>query len=340
MVRSTSASGRRIRPLGTGTTSTRVLYAALVGNVTIAAIKFVAAACTGSSAMLSEGIHSLVDSVNELLLLYGLRRANAPADLSHPLGYGREMYFWSFVVALLVFTLGTGTSIYEGVARLRHPQPVGSTPLAFIVLGLSFVFEAVSWRMALTHFQLAKGSQGYLEAIRRSKNPTTFTVLLEDTASLLGLIVAFLGLLAARIFDRPQFDGIASIGIGLILAVTALLLARETKELLIGEPAHPHVQASILRIASQDRGVDHANGVITAQLGPQRVFAALSAEFHDGQTTQEIEACVSRIEAHVRAANPEVETLFIKPQTAGTWRRRRNELVTASTLPAGDKDRN
>jgi cation diffusion facilitator family transporter len=330
MSRSSPAPSRRTRPQGDTAPSTRVIYAALAGNVSIAVIKFVAAGFSGSSAMLSEGVHSLVDSVNELVLLYGLRRSNAPADLSHPLGYGRELYFWSFVVALLVFTLGTGVSIFIGVEHLRHPQPVAGAALAFTVLGLSFVFEAASWRIALKDFRATKGSMGYLEAIRKSKNPTTFTVLLEDTAALLGLIVAGLGLLAARIFHVPQFDGIASIGIGLILAVTALLLARETKELLIGEPAYAHVQESILRIAGEDPAVDHANGVITAQLGPQRVFAALSAEFHDGQTTQEIEACVRRIEARVQAAHPEVTTLFIKPQTAGTWRRRRDELEAAS----------
>jgi len=323
MGRSSSAVSRRARSAGAAAPSTRVIFAALAGNVTIAVIKFIAAAFSGSSAMLSEGVHSLVDSVNELVLLYGLRRSNTPADLSHPLGYGRELYFWSFVVALLVFTLGTGVSMYEGIAHIRHPQPLGNATLAFTVLGLSFVFEAASWRIAVKYFQATKGALGYLEAIRESKNPTTFTVLLEDTAALLGLMVAFLGLLAARIFQVPQFDGIASIGIGLILAVTALLLARETKELLIGETAYLHVQESILRIAGEDPGVDHANGVITAQLGPQRVFAALSAEFHDGQNTQEIEACVRRIEARVQAAHPEVATLFIKPQTAGTWRRRR-----------------
>ena len=334
MGRSSSALSQRERSATSVTApSTRVLYTALAGNIAIAVIKFIAAAYSGSSAMLSEGVHSLVDSVNELVLLYGLRRSNTPADLSHPLGYGRELYFWSFVVALLVFTLGTGVSIYEGITRLLHPRLPGNAAITFTVLALSFVFEAISWRIALKDFQATKGTLGYFEAIRKSKNPTTFTVLLEDTAALLGLIVAFLGLLAAQIFQIPQFDGIASIGIGLILALTALLLARETKELLIGESAYLHVQQSILHIASEDSGVDHANGVITTQLGPQRVFAALSAEFHDGQSTQEIEACVRRIETRVQAAHPEVATLFIKPQTAGTWRLRIEELEAASETP-------
>jgi cation diffusion facilitator family transporter len=333
MGRSISALSRKAGSTDASAPSTRVIYAALAGNIAIAVIKFIAAAFSGSSAMLSEGVHSLVDSINELVLLYGLRRSAAPADLSHPLGYGRELYFWSFVVALLVFTLGTGVSIYAGVARLRHPQPLGNAAITFTVLALSFVFEAASWRIALKDFQATKGALGYLEAIRKSKNPTTFTVLLEDTAALLGLIVAFLGLLAALLFQMPQFDGIASIGIGLILAVTSLLLARETKELLIGESAFPHVQESILRLAGEDPGVDHANGVITAQLGPQRVFAALSAEFHDGQSTQEIEACVRRIESRVQAVHPEVATLFIKPQTAGTWCHRRDQLEAAAEVP-------
>jgi divalent metal cation (Fe/Co/Zn/Cd) transporter len=152
-------------------------------------------------------------------------------------------------------------------------------------------------------------------------------VLLEDSAAILGLIVAFLGLLASQMFNLPQLDGLASIGIGLILAVSALLLARETKELLIGESAYPCVQASLLRITGEDPAVDHANGVITVQLGPQRIFAALSAEFCDGLTTQDIEACVNRIEARVQKAHPEVATLFIKPQTAGIWHSRRAKLA-------------
>ena len=330
MGRSTSALSRRVRPISAHAVSTRVIYAALAGNIAIAVTKFIAAGLSGSSAMLSEGVHSLVDSVNELLLLYGLRRSNAPADISHPLGYGREMYFWSFVVALLVFALGTGVSIYAGVVHLLHPHPLASAGVSYIVLAVSFVFEAASWRIALRAFRATKGTLGYVEAIEKSKDPATFAVLLEDTAALLGLAVAFIGLLAAQWFEMPQFDAIASIGIGLILAVTALLLARETKDLLIGEPAYPHVQAAILKIAGEDPAVDHANGVITAQLGPQRVFAALSSKFRDGQTTQQIEAGVSRIEALVKAAHPEVETLFIKPQTAGTWRRRRDELVAAA----------
>ena len=324
------ATSKAMRRTPSATPQTRVIYAALAGNVAIAITKFIAAVLSGSSAMFSEGVHSLVDSGNELLLLYGLRRSKTPPDTSHPLGYGRELYFWNFVVALLVFAVGAGVSVYLGVARLRDPQPMGSLTVAYAVLGLSFVFEAASWRVALREFRKAKGGLGYLEAVRISKDPTTFTVLFEDSAALIGIVIALAGLIASHAFHAPQFDGAASIGIGLVLAATAMLLVRETKALLIGEQAYPHVQESVLRIAAEDEGVEHANGVITAQLGPQRVFAALSAEFRDDLTTPQIEACVNRIEARVKQAHPEIGTLFIKPQTAGTWKRRRAKLEAAS----------
>ena len=312
--------------------SKKVVYAALAGNLAIAVTKFIAAAMTGSAAMFSEGVHSTVDSGNELLLLYGLRRSNAPPDHSHPLGYGRELYFWSFVVALLVFAVGAGVSMVQGIARLVSPEPIDRPMIAYVVLAISFVFEAASWCVAYREFFATKGHLGFFEAVRISKDPSMFTVLLEDTAALLGLTVAFCGLLAAQIFSAPRFDGAASVGIGLILGATAMLLARETKALLIGEEAHPHVQAAVLRIAAADPGVDHANGVITAQMGPARVFAALSAEFHDGQTTREIETCINRIEAAVKAEHPEITSLFVKPQTAGTWARRNARLDTDAAI--------
>jgi cation diffusion facilitator family transporter len=299
-----------------------VVYAALASNVAIAAVKFVAAAMTGSSAMLSEGVHSLVDSVNELLLLHGMRRAGKPPDLSHPLGHGRELYFWSFIVALLVFALGAGVSLYEGIAHLLHPEPIEKPALNYVVLAASFAFEAASWRIALREFRETKGSQGYFDAFRASKDPTTFTVLFEDSAALLGLLIAAAGVAGSHLLHRPSLDGVASIGIAAVLAVASVLLARETKDLLIGEAAHPHLRDSIVRIADADPDVLHANGVLTMQLGPSQVVAALSAEFHDRLNTTQIEACVNRIEAAIRRAHPEVTVLFVKPQTGETWRQR------------------
>ncbi|WP_244631203.1 cation diffusion facilitator family transporter [Aureimonas sp. ME7] len=299
--------------------SKTVVYAALGGNFLIALTKFGAAFFTGSSAMLSEGVHSLVDTGNEVLLLYGMRRAERPADRTHPLGHGRELYFWSFIVALLVFALGAGVSIYQGIHHIANPEPIENAGWNYAVLGASFLFEGFSWIVALRELNREKGTLGYLEAIRRSKDPTTFTVLLEDTAALIGLAIAFLGIFLAEWLGEPALDGVASIGIGLVLTGVAIFLARESKGLLIGEPALPAVQEAILRIAEADPAVRSANGVVTTHLGPRQIVAALSAEFEDHMSAPEIEACVGRIENRLKTEVPDVTTLFIKPQTAGTW---------------------
>ena len=306
--------------------SHKVVLVALGGNLMIATAKFVAAGITGSSAMLSEGVHSLVDTVNELLLLYGLRRAARPADRTHPFGYGRELYFWSFIVALLVLAMGAGVSFYEGVMHIRQPEPVARPLMNYLVLAVSFVFEGSSWWVALREFRARKGRLGYFEAFRLSKDPATFTVLLEDSAALLGLLVALAGLVSAQPLAQPVLDGVASIGIAAVLSLSALLLARETKGLLIGEPAHPVVGEAILAIAAGDAGVRCANGVLTVQMGPSQVVATLSAEFEDALTTPQIEACINRIEKQAKQAHPEIVSLFIKPQTAETWRTRRHMI--------------
>ncbi len=307
----------------------RIVYAALAGNLAIAVTKFIAAAISGSAAMFSEGVHSLVDTGNELLLLYGLRRSVEPPTPEHPLGHGRELYFWNFVVALLVFAVGAGVSIFQGVWHFRHPDPMGAGTVAYIVLAMSFAFEGVSWRIAFREFKRSMGKLSLVQAIRRSKDSTTFTVLLEDSAALVGIVIAFAGVWASRAFDVPQFDAVASILIGVVLAVTAIVLAIETKGLLIGEQALPEIRKSVLTIAGEDKGIDHANGVITVQMGPNRIFAALSAEFHDGQSTRDIELCINRIERRIKAAHPEIATLFVKPQTRETWQKRRAALEDA-----------
>ncbi|HET7358615.1 MAG TPA: cation diffusion facilitator family transporter [Rhodanobacteraceae bacterium] len=296
-----------------------VVYAALLGNLLIALSKFAAAAFSGSSAMLSEAVHSLVDTVNELLLLYGLRRAGAPADREHPFGHGRELYFWSFIVALLVMAMGAGVSLFEGINHLRHPEPFTNPMVNYIVLGVSALFEAASWLFALREVRARKGDMGYFEAFRKSKDPSTFTVLLEDSAALLGLLVAFIGILGAQLLDEPWLDGAASIGIAAVLATTSVLLARESKGLLMGEPARPHVRDAILAIAGADAGIRRANGVLTVQMGPHQVVAALSCEFEDDLGTPQVEACVERVEQRIKAEHAEVIALFVKPQTPQTW---------------------
>lgn len=309
------------------TSSKKVIYAALLGNLLIAITKFVAAAWTGSSAMLSEGVHSLVDTGNELLLLYGLRQAARPADVHHPLGYGRELYFWTFIVAIMIFALGAGVSLYEGISHIRHPVHVDDPTVNYVVLGLSLLFEGGSWWVALKEFRRAKGNVGYFRAVRESKDPTTFTVLFEDSAALVGLTIALIGISAAQAFEMPELDGAASIGIGVVLALTALVLARETKGLLIGESARPGLQDAILGIVQADPAIERANGILTVHLAPRQVVAALSVDFHDDLTTAGIEECVTRIEAQVRKQHPEISVLLVKPQSAGTYHRRREKAA-------------
>ena len=302
--------------------SRRVVLAALFGNGAVAVTKFAAAAITGSSAMISEGVHSLVDTTNQVVMLYGLRRAAKPPDESHPFGYGRELYFWAFIVALMVFAVGAGISLYEGVVHLRHPRHIENPIVNYVVLGASLVFEGITWWIALKAFRASKGRRGWMQAFRDSKDASTFTVLFEDTAAMLGLLIALAGVIAAQVTGDPRYDGYASLGIGAVLAITAMLLARETKGLLLGEAAQRQVVDDILRVAGADPDVRCANGVITDQLGPQSIVVALSADFHDALTTPQIEACILRIERAVQARHPDVVALFVKPQTAQTWRRR------------------
>jgi len=277
--------------------------------------------------MLSEGIHSLVDTGNGALLLYGLNRAARPPDVTHPFGHGRELYFWSFVVALLVFAVGAGVSLYEGISHVIAPHPATNLTTNYIVLGLSAMFEGYSWRVALKEFKAAKGSLSYFAAVRQSKDPSVFTVLFEDTAALLGLFIAFIGIMAAAYFERPELDGVASIFIGLILAMTAMLLARESKALLIGEAALPHVQEEIRSAVDGDPDVECVNGMTTVHLGPDQIVVALSLEFKDDRSTEDIEACVDRIESRLRERRSDIASVFVKPQTSATWRKRRARLV-------------
>ncbi|MGO4175578.1 cation diffusion facilitator family transporter [Bosea sp. TAF32] len=313
--------------MATHSGSRKVIYAALAGNLLIATTKFVAAAWTGSSAMLSEGVHSLVDTGNGALLLYGLNRAARPPDLTHPFGHGRELYFWSFVVALLVFAVGAGVSLYEGVAHVIAPHPATNLTANYLVLVFSALFEGYSWRVALKEFKIAKGSLSYFAAVRQSKDPSVFTVLFEDTAALLGLFIAFIGITAAAYFERPELDGVASILIGVILAMTAMLLARESKALLIGEAALPHVQEEIRAAVDGDPDVERVNGMTTVHLGPDQIVVALSLEFKDDRSTVDIEDCVERIEARLRKRRSDIVSVFVKPQTSTTWRKRRAKLV-------------
>lgn len=296
-----------------GASSKIVVIVALAANLLVTLTKFAAALFTGSSAMLSEAVHSLVDSGNEALLLYGQHRAALPPDELHPLGHGRELYFWSFIVALLIFAVGSGLSIYEGIAHILAPEPVSSSYVNYIVLGAAFLFEGSSWIVAFRAFREAKGALGWMEAIEKSKDPPGFIVLLEDSADLIGLVFAFAGILASEMLHMPIFDGIASIGIGLLLGGVAIILARESKNLLIGESADAGTVTAILDMARSTAGVTSAHTLFTIHLAPDQIVAALGVDFDDSLGAGDVESLVEKLEHRIRAAQPRITTLLIKP---------------------------
>jgi cation diffusion facilitator family transporter len=301
----------------------RTIYAALAGNCLVAVTKFIAGAWTGGSAMTAEGVHSLVDTGNQLLLLYGLRQAQQRPTPERPLGHGRELYFWSFIVALLIFSLGAGVAAVEGILHILNPSPIEDAFVNYIVLGVAFVFEGASWWIALRGVDEVKGKEGYFEAFQRSRDPPSFMVLFEDSAALIGIVIAFIGTWSSVALGLPILDGIASVWIAVVLAGVAVILATETKSLLIGESALPEVEASIRQLASADPCIRQVNGVITVHLAPDQIMAALSLEFDDSLTTPAIERKVEQLEERVRTAHKDVVALFIKPQTPTRFREAR-----------------
>ena len=295
------------------TASNRTLVIALLANLGIAASKFAAAFVTGSSAMLTEGVHSVVDSTNQLLLMWGRRQAKKPPDKNHPFGYGRELYFWSFVVAVLVFSLGAGVSIYEGIIHISEPEPAVSPVVAYGVLLLAFLLEGWSTLEAFKEFREAKGRLGWFEAIRRSKDPPAFIVLLENGAAMAGIAAAALGLFLAQLTGDPFYDGAASIVIGAILGITAFVLAYESKGLLIGEAADPDLVRDLRKLAGGKSGVVGVGHVLTVHSSPDQVLAMINVDFDDRILAGEVERIVCDVELEARERWPQVRRLFIRP---------------------------
>lgn len=293
-----------------------VLFGALAANLGIGVAKFVAASITGSSSMLSEGFHSCVDSLNQVLLLYGQHRARRPPDAAHPFGYGRELYFWAFVVALLIFALGAGISIYEGVRHIAEPEPLTSPTVNYVVLAIGFALEGSSWALALREFARAKGDAGWWQAFRRSKDPAGFMVLFEDSAAIAGLLIAGTGIWASHHWNRPDLDGYASVAIGGLLAIVAMVLAREAKGLLIGERADPAIIAEVYRLVDHHPAIAAVNHVRTIHTAPDQVFVAISADFHDAVTMGEGERLIEEIETRLKAALPMLSSIYIRPEKA------------------------
>jgi cation diffusion facilitator family transporter len=303
--------------------SIKVVIAALIGNSLIAITKFSAAFYTGSSAMFSEAVHSVVDTGNQALLLFGIRRSGRPADEKHPFGYGKEVFFWAFVVAILLFAIGAGVSIYEGIHRLHAPEPVSSPFINYIVLGLAMIFEGAAWWVAYKEFNRIRGTRSWFRAVIEVKDPSILTVLMEDSAAMLGLFIAFIGIFLSDVLDMPMLDGVASILIGCILAGAAALLAFETKALLIGEAASPEVVSAVRRIAGAEESISRTNEILTMHVGPEDILVNLSVDFRDGVPSEAVEATISRMERQIKEAFPRVTRVFIEVQG---WRAHRADM--------------
>ena len=295
------------------TSSRTAVIAALIGNILIALTKGIAAAVSGSSAMLSEAVHSVVDSGNEILLLYGQHRAAKPPDQLHPLGYARELYFWSFVVALLIFAGGAGVSVYEGIKHIQNPAPMTDPLVNYIVYAVSAVFEGTSWYFGWSAFQRLRGDRTILSAVHASKDPPSFIVLFEDSAALVGLAIAAIATALSIHLGRPWIDGAGSVCIGLVLAIVAVLLARESKDLLTGERARPELSDSIREIAAHEPGVVAVEGILTSQLGPDEVIANVGLDFADDLRTADIERIIGHLETELRKKHPDLFRVFVRP---------------------------
>ncbi len=298
--------------------SKKVIIAALLGNSLISITKFIAASITGSSAMLSEGIHSLVDTGNQILLLYGLKRAAKPADEEFPFGHGKEIYFWSFVVAILIFAAGSGISIYEGVHHITHPSELHDPTINYIVLSLAILFESAAFFIAIKEFDKVRGKLSYIKAVHSGKDPSLFVVLFEDFAALIGLLVAMIGIFISQLTNDPLWDGLASIVIGIILGLTAAWLAYETKSLLIGEGADPKIVKGIKEIAAKHNDINKINEVLTLHMGPEFILVNISIDFNNDLKTGKVEKIIQEITKDIKSTYPFAKKVFIEAEAANS----------------------
>ena len=305
------------------------IFAAIIGNLLIAVVKFTASFFTGSSAMLSEGIHSVVDTGNGILMLVGLRRSRRPPDEEHPFGHGRELYFWSLVVAFSIFAVGGGVSIYEGVTHLQHPAQIENVWWNYGVLGASLVFEGITWVFGWRAFSKVRRGRSVVEAMRLSKDPTSFTVLLEDSAAMAGLLIAFFGVLLGHEFGMPLFDGVASILIGVLLCLVALFLGAESKSLLIGEAADKETLRGIRRIAAAEPYVEEVLKILTIYIGPDDVAATLEIKFRSDISSTELRRSIRRIELAIREKYPAVKRVYYEAESLSEKELGRSDSMTA-----------
>lgn len=295
-----------------GSSSKIVVYGAIGANLAIAVSKFVAAAFTGSAAMMSEGIHSLVDSGNGALILLGMNRSARPADERHPFGYSKEIYFWTVIVAVLIFAVGGGMSLYKGYQSIRNPEPLTDPTWNYWVLGLAIVFEAVACTLAYREFKKTQGDQGFWQALRTSRDPAVFAILLEDLAALVGLVIALAGIFFGHLLNNLYLDGAASMTIGALLVGMAVFMLKESKGLLVGEGASPEVLRSLEALARQEAAVRELHAPLTMYLGPTDGIPALDISFHDHLSAVEVEEAIQRVQTAIKARYPEFRQIFIE----------------------------
>ena len=289
------------------------IYGAIVANILIATSKFVAAFFTGSAAMVSEGVHSLVDTSNGFLLLYGIKESKRPADEEHPFGYGQEVYFWSFIVAILIFGLGGGVAIYKGINHILHPiESEGNVIVNYVVLGASALFEGTALFFAMREFNKSRGDLGIVEALRKSKDSATAAIIIEDSAALIGLLIAFAGVFLGHVFEEPIFDGIASLLIGLLLSFVAAFLAKESKQLLVGEGLEKNDREDITKILASNKSIEAYGIVKSIYFGPTSVLLALDVNFVDGLSTDELEEVIINLEQEIQTSKPFIDKIYIE----------------------------
>jgi len=295
----------------------QAVIAAIAGNLLIAVSKFIAAGFSGSAAMLSEAFHSLVDTGNDLLLLYGMRRSRRPPDVEHPFGYGHELYFWTLMAGMLFFALGGGMSIVTGFMHLAQPKPPEDAGWTYAVIAMAMVFEGGSWYYGFRAFRTERRGRGIVETIRVSKDPATFSVLLEDSAALAGLVLAFLGIFLSTRLDAPWIDGAASILIGVLLCLVSVVMIYESKGLLVGEGvARPTIEG-VRAILSADPSVERVDKLLTLYLGPQEVMLAVELRFRADMNVADIRSTLSRLNRAIRERYPKIRRIFLDTTAIG-----------------------
>lgn len=295
--------------------SKKSIYSALAANLLIAITKFIASHFSNSASMFAEGIHSLVDTVNQLLLLYGIKRSRKAPDARHPFGYGKELYFWSFIVSIMIFGLGGGISIYQGVIHMLHPEPLGNPTISYIVLLLSIIFEGTSMVIAIKAFNRTRGELSWWTAIIKSKDPSSFLVLFEDIAAVAGLIIVLICIFIGHHYNIPQLDGFASLLVGLLLVGVSAILARESRSLLMGESIAPETQSKITDLVQKHPAVTKVLRLLSTYQSPEEVVLVLIIAFKDNTTIVEINDIIDVIKTNIKQEFPLIRFVIIQPES-------------------------